>query len=78
MSYTTFFEAKKTLQMVNTPITDLRTLLGRKWFLKPTLLAKRANIGYEAVIDAANGKPLPTIVEKKLRRFLENYKGELL
>ena len=78
MSYTTFFEAKKTLQMVNTPVTEIQKLIGRKWFLRPDLLAKRANIGYEAVIDAANGKKLPAIVEKKLRRYLENYKGELL
>lgn len=77
MSYTTFFEAKKTLKMVNTPVTDLRILLGSKWFLRPDLLAKRANIGYDAVINAANGKTLPAIVEKKLRRYLENYKGEI-
>lgn len=76
MSYPTFFEAKKTLQMVNTPVTEIQKLIGRKWFLTPGLLAKRAGVGKDIVVDAIRGKEIPYSCEQKLKKFLEKYKGE--
>ena len=76
MSEPTFFEAKKTLQMVNTPVTEIQKLIGRKWFLSPGLLAKRAGVGKDIIADAIRGKKLPYSSEQKLKKFLEEYKGE--
>lgn len=71
-----FTEKQKTLDMINTPVTDLRMLIGQKWFLGAKKLYKRSGVACETILKAASGKDIPIYEHKKLVRFLENYNGE--
>jgi hypothetical protein len=71
------YEERRTKIMLNTPITELSRLIGAKWYLPLRVLAERSRVSLEVIRRALRGERIGSYNERKLREFLENYKGEV-
>ena len=71
---TSAVQSKKT--MVTAPLKKLSRLIGSKWFLSLDQLAARSGVAKDTIRKAMADEPVLPRYEKKLRDFLENYKGE--
>lgn len=56
--------------------TPLNKLIAEKWFLPLDKLAERTGIGVHTLGKIICGKNVGQSCERKLRVFLESYKGE--
>lgn len=69
-------EERVTKQMLEYPISSLAKLIGSKWYLPLEKLSEKSGAPITAIIRVLKGKPIRADNERKLREFLENYKGE--
>ena len=69
-------DENRTKRMVSKPPTPLLKLLGQKWFLSLEKLSDRSGVSITALQHLFDGKPIGVENERRLRRFLESYKGE--
>lgn len=65
-----------TKRMMSMPITDISKLIGAKWFLPLEKLSERTGISVSILEGAVEGQKIHISNERKLRKYLENYKGE--
>lgn len=69
---------RNTRIMLQTPITELSRFIGAKWYLPLEKLSERSGVSYEVIKRALHGETIGVVSERKLREFLENYKGEVI
>lgn len=69
---------KKTQPEWHLPITELSRLIGAKWFLPIERLAAMAGVSMDTIKKALRGKRIHICDERKIRKFLMNYKGEVV
>ena len=70
------YEAYLTREMLQKPITTLSRLIANKWFLTLQTLSERTGVPVTVIENAVEGGKLRADNDRKLRRYLENYKGE--
>ena len=63
---------------INVKFTELSRLIGAKWFLPIKRLAAMAGVPIDTTKKALRGYKIHICYERKLRKFLENYKGEMV
>ena len=57
---------------------ELISLIGRKWFLTLEELAKRSGLSVYPIRVLLNGHGIGSVAINKLKKFLNNYKGEVI
>lgn len=67
-----------TREMLKRPITEIARLIGAKWFLPPERLSEKSGVALSVIRSAIRGEKIHICYERKLRKFLENYKGEMV
>lgn len=72
------YDERSTKIMMAKPITDISRLIGEKWFLGIEKLAERSGVYVNTIKKVLQGEPIGKHSERTLRKFLENYKGELI
>lgn len=70
------YEAYLTKVMLRKPITSLSRLIGGKWFLTLQTLSDRTGVPVKVINHAVEGGNLRADNDRKLRKYLESYKGE--
>lgn len=75
---TTNFDEYSTKEMLKKPITELARLIGEKWYLTIEQLAERSGVGVGSIKLALRGENIHPYQAKKLKKFLMNYKGEMV
>ena len=65
-----------TKRMLSLPKTDISKLIGQKWFLTLEKLSERTGVSVSILEGAVEGQKIHISNERKIRRYLENYKGE--
>lgn len=75
-----YSEAKaiQTREMLAYPITPLARQIARKWFLPLEKLAARSGVGIDTISRVLRGIKVDASCEKKLKKFLDEYKGEMV
>lgn len=53
------------------PVRSLAKLIGEKWFLTATQLAKKAGVPHGVVVSALSGRSVRPWYEAKIRRVLD-------
>ena len=71
------YQERSTKIMLATPITELSRFIGSKWYLPLEKLSELSGVSYEVIKRAIHGETIGVVSERKLRGFLENYKGEV-
>jgi predicted transcriptional regulator len=70
------YEAYLTREMLQKPITELSRLIADKWFLSLQTLSERTGVPVSVIEHALEGGKIRADNERKLRSYLESYKGE--
>ena len=71
------YDERTTKIMMRKPVTELSRFIGSKWFLTLDKLAERTGVSLGVITAAVEDKPIRPWNEAKIRRYLDNYKGEV-